>query len=78
MENLLSLICIIFVCHAHLNIFTSNLRDINVYIDCYLGTLKLMNRNIYESGKIYSSVNLVLLTVFSSEVVLLTRRRLTS
>ena len=29
--NLLCLICIIFVCYAHLNIFTWNLRDINVY-----------------------------------------------
>ena len=28
---LLCLICIIFVCYAHLNIFTWNLRDINVY-----------------------------------------------
>ena len=29
--NLLCLICTIFVCYAHLNIFTWNLRDINVY-----------------------------------------------
>ena len=29
--NLLCLICIVFVCYAHLNIFTWNLRDINVY-----------------------------------------------
>ena len=32
--TLLCLICIIFVCYAHLNIFTWNLRDINVYY-CY-------------------------------------------
>ena len=29
--NLLCSICIVFVCYAHLNIFTWNLRDINVY-----------------------------------------------
>ena len=29
------LICIIFVCYAHLNIFTWNLRDINVYYYYY-------------------------------------------
>ena len=29
--TLLCLICIIFVCYVHLNIFTWNLRDINVY-----------------------------------------------
>ena len=29
--NLLCLICIVFVCYAHLNISTWNLRDINVY-----------------------------------------------
>ena len=29
--NLLCLICMILVCYAHLNIFTWNLRDINVY-----------------------------------------------
>ena len=29
--NLLCLICMIFVCYAHLNIFTWNLCDINVY-----------------------------------------------
>ena len=33
--NLLCLICTIFVCYAHLNIFTWNLRDINVYYYYY-------------------------------------------
>ena len=33
--NLLCLICIIFVCYAHLNIFTWNLRDVNVYYYYY-------------------------------------------
>ena len=33
--NLLCLICIIFVCYAHLNIFKWNLRDINVYYYYY-------------------------------------------
>ena len=32
--NLSCLICIIFVCYAQLNIFTWNLRDINVFILC--------------------------------------------
>ena len=30
--NLLFVICIIFVCYAHLNIFNWNLRDIDVFI----------------------------------------------
>ena len=33
--NLLCLICAIFVCYAHLNIFTWNLRDRNVYYYYY-------------------------------------------
>ena len=33
--NLLCLICIIFVCYGHLNIFTWNLRDIDVYYYYY-------------------------------------------
>ena len=33
--NLLCLICIVFVCYAHLNIFTWNLRDINVHCHCH-------------------------------------------
>ena len=33
--NLLCLICITFVCYAHLNIFKWNLRDINVYYYYY-------------------------------------------
>ena len=33
--NLLCLICTIFVCYTRLNIFTWNLRDINVYYYCY-------------------------------------------
>ena len=33
--DLLCLISLIFVCYAHLNIFTWNLRDINVYYYYY-------------------------------------------
>ena len=44
--NLLCLICIIFVCYAHLNIFTWNLRDINVYY-IYILLLYISTRTRY-------------------------------
>ena len=44
---LLCLICIIFVCYAHLNIFTWNLRDINVYYYLLLSSFQGLQMGIF-------------------------------
>ena len=58
--NLLCLICIIFVCYAHLNIFTWNLRDINIYYYIIIILLYLVIETrveVWEKEKCYGNTS---------------------